>query len=389
MPLLGQKDKNSSMTANGEKVRRARMAAGLSQVELARRARVSRQALGAIESGEYQPSVAVALRIARELGESVESLFGDGADPGIEADWAGEGPPPARARVALGRVNGRVVALPQPVSALSLAPAAGIVESEGGSGKRVAVEAFRSQVEIDSTVLLAGCDPAAAILSDWLVRRRAPARVVALQCSSGAALRALVERRVHAAGMHIRDARTGEYNIAFARRILGNRRAVFVNFASWEIGLAVPMALRDRIRDVADLARQGVRMVNRERGSGARLALDEALAQLGVEARSLKGYERELGGHLEVAAAVGSGEAQAGVTIRVAAEAYGLHFIPMREERYDLLIPEREMEFPAVGAMLEALNTASFARELSALCGYDTSRTGTIIASGARIATHD
>lgn len=386
MPLFEQKDKHSGMNANGEKIRRARSAAGLSQVELARRAGVSRQALGAIESGEYQPSVGVALRLARELGESVESLFGEGTDLRIEAKWAGEGRAPARARVALGRVNGRVVALPQPVSALSLAPAAGIVESESDSARRVSVEAFRSQAEIDSTVLLAGCDPAAAILSDWLARRRAPVRVVSLQCSSRAALRALVERRVHAAGMHIRDARTGEYNLAFARRMLGNRSAVFVNFASWEIGLAVPIGLRDRIRGVADLARQGVRMVNREPGSGARLALDDALSQLGVEAGALKGYDRELGGHLEVAAAIGAGQAQAGVTIRVAAEAYGLHFIPMREERYDLLIPQSEMELPAVGAMLEALNTSRFARELSELCGYDTSRTGTIIASGARVA---
>ncbi len=373
--------------STAEKIKHARIAAGLSQIELARRAGVSRQALGAIESGEYQPSVAVALRVARELGETVESLFGETASLHISANWAGEGRAPARARVALGRVNGRVVAVPQPVSALSLAPAAGIVERE--SDRRVSVEAFRSEAEIDSTVLLAGCDPAVSILADWLVRRRAPVRVVSLQCSSRAALTALVERRVHAAGMHIRDPRTGEYNLAFARKMLGNRRMVFVNFASWETGLAVSAALSDRIRGAADLARHGVRIVNREPGSGARLALDDALSELGIEGRTIEGYRRELGGHLEVAAAVGAGEAQAGVTIRVAAEAYGLDFIPMREERYDLLIPEREMELPVVGAMLEALNSSRFARELSELCGYDTSRTGTIIASGARASGQD
>lgn len=370
-----------------EKIRRARIAGGLSQVELARRAGISRQALGAIESGEYQPSVTVALGIARELGESVEALFGETASPRVAANWAGEGRATARTRVALARVNGRVVAVPQPVSVLSLAPAGGIVEHE--TGKRVSVEAFRSQAEIDSTVLLAGCDPAVAILADWLARHRAPVRVVSLQCSSRAALRALLERQVHAAGMHIRDPRTGEYNLAFARRMLGNRRMVFVNFASWEIGLATSTVLRDRVRSIADLTHHRVRIVNRELGSGARLALDDALSALGIETGAIEGYQRELGGHLEVAAAVGAGEAQAGVTIRVAAEAYGLDFVPMREERYDLLIPEREMELPVVTAMLEALNSSHFARELSELCGYDTSRTGTIIASGVRSSGQD
>ncbi len=368
-------------------IKRARIAARLNQIELARRAGISRQALGAIESGLYQPSVAVALRLAQELGETVESLFGESPSPSVAANWAGEGRAAPRTRVALARVNGRVVAIPQAAAALSLAPAAGIVERE--TDGRVSVEVFRSQAEIESTVLLAGCDPAVAILADWLARRRAPVRVATLPCSSRASLNALVERRVHAAGMHLRDPRTGEYNVAFARRMLGNRRMVFVNFASWEVGLAVAAGLRDRIRNVADLVHHGVRIVNREQGSGARLALDDALSTLGVKGRTLHGYERELGGHLEVAAAVGAGEAQAGVTIRVAAEAYGLHFIALREERYDLLIPERETRSPAVGAMLDALNSSGFARELSELCGYDTSRTGTLIASGARAAGQD
>ncbi len=362
-------------------MRRAREAAGLSQMELARRAGISRQALGAIESGAYQPGVAVALRLARELGQTVESLFGASDDARISATWTGERRAAPGTRVALGRVNGRLVATPQPVATFSLAAAGGIVE-HGGKGRMVSVEAFRSPAEIDSTMLLAGCDPGVAILSDWLARHRSSVRIVALPCSSRAALKALADGRVNVAGTHIRDPRTGEYNLAQARRIVGDRKAMLVNFARWEMGLAVHPSRRERIRSVADLASRGIRIVNREAGSGARLALDEALSQSGVDANRLDGYGRELAGHLEVAAAISASEADCGVTIRVAAEANGLGFIPLREERYDLLIPESEMELPAVASALDALNSSHFARELSELCGYDTSRTGSVIASG-------
>ena len=109
---------------------------------------------------------------------------------------------------------------------------------------------------------------------------------------------------------------------------------------------------------------------------GARSALDEALEELGLRPGRIDGYKRELAGHLEVAAAIGAGEADVGITIRVAADAYGLDFIPLREERYDLVILERETASDPIKAMLEALNSRRFAREVSQLCAYDTSQMG-------------
>lgn len=367
------------MANPGETLVRARSRAGLSQNELARRAGISRQALGAIESGLYNPSVAVALSLARELGESVETLFGGDKEPRVSAAWIGDdahrGPAPG-ARVALARVRGRLIATPQPLSAITLAPAAGLVGA--AAGKRVSVETFRSSEEIDSTLILAGCDPGTAILADWLMRRRAPVNVVTIGCSSRAALRALGEGRVHVAGVHLRDPRSGEYNVASVRKLLGAHRAALVNFASWEIGLCVRRG-EGALASVEELGRKGLRIVNREPGSGARHALDDVLARLGIDPAKVSGYRRELGGHLEVAAAVGMGDADAGVSIRIAAEAYGLGFIPIREERYDLVIPESEMEWGPVRAMLDALNSSGFSRALSELCAYDTRRTGSVI----------
>ncbi len=370
-------------TKNGEALRRARIARGISQVELARRAGISRQALGAIESGAYQPGVTVALSLAHHLGESVERLFGGGGGmERLSAAWS-ESEEPSRASgsrlpVALGRVGGRLVAIAQPVAGLRLAPAGGMLEHAVRG--RAEVMALRSREEIDSTLLIAGCDPAVTLLADWLARRRSAVSAVALRCSSREALAALLEGRVHVAGLHLRDPQTGEYNLRPARLALGRRRALLVNFARWELGLATAPGNRLQMRGWADLAQPGIEIVNRERGSGARAALDEALAALRLGASRIGGYKREVGGHLEVAAAIAAGQADAGVTIRVAAEAYGLGFVALREEGYDLVIPERETDAAPVKAMIEALNSSRFGNELAELCAYDTSRMGNVVA---------
>ena len=368
----------------GGRVRNARVARGITQLELARRASISRQALGAIESGLYQPGVMVALSLARELGETVETLFADNDEQQctrMDVSWSD--PEVATVggsacRVALARVAGKVVAVPQPAARLSLSPAAGIVDHVGR--KRAAVSTYWSQAEIDSSLLIAGCDPAVAILADWLARRRSPVTAVALRCSSSKALAMLAKGGVHVAGVHLRDPKSGEYNLKSVHDAIGNRPLVVVNFARWELGLAVIARNPLDVRGFADLVRPQLRIVNREIGSGARLALDEALNELGLRSQRIKGYTRELPGHLEIAEAIAAGQADAGVTIRVAAEAYGLAFIPLREERYDLVVLEDGSGLGPVKAMLEALNSRRFAREINQLCAYDTDQMGKVIA---------
>jgi putative molybdopterin biosynthesis protein len=369
----------------GNRLVRARNARALTQTELARRAGISRQALGAIESGAYHPGVAIAIRLARELAASVESLFGGGDDDReavVEADWFGierhrSARSPSRVVVALARVGGKVVAVEQAAAHLTLAPGAGLLRR--ARRRRAEVATFQPPDEIDLTLLMCGCDPAVALLTDWLARRRSPVHAVALPCSSREALRALVAGRAHVAGVHLRDDKSGEYNRAPISRALGRRRAIVVNFARWELGLATAPGNPLAIRGFADLARPGMRIVNREDGSGARAALDNALVELGIQSGQVAGYEFEVGGHLEVAAAIAAGLADAGVTIRLGADAYGLQFLPYRDERYDLVIMAEESESVPIKAMLDALNSRRFAREISQLCAYDTDNMGQVI----------
>jgi molybdate-binding protein/DNA-binding XRE family transcriptional regulator len=372
------------MAHEAQMLRRVREARGITQSELARRAGISRQALGAIEAGVYQPSVVVALALAHELGATVEGLFGRTEEDDRRRVAArfigGKGlhSGVAQSRVTLARVGGRMIAVAQPAVRLALASAAGTIQRTARATAEVVT--YRSRDEIDSTLLIAGCDPAAAMLADWLARHRSPIAAVALASSSAAALDEVLAGRAHAAGVHMRDPKSGEYNLAWVRKALGRREAMIVNFARWELGLTTAAANRLNIRGCADLARPGIRIVNREAGAGARSALDEALADLGLAGERIEGYDREVAGHLEVAAAVATGQADAGVTIGIAAAAYGLAFMPFREERYDLVILERERDSAPVKAMLEALNFRRFAREISQLCMYDTDQMGKVIA---------
>ena len=401
-------------------MRSAREARGLTQLELARRAGISRQALGALEAGTYQPGVSVAIALARELGDTVEGLFGGETKDEcnrIHTGWVNEDPwtsTGAGGCIALARVGGKIVAVPYPAARLMLASPAGTLEQSGRG--RATIATYRSESEIESTLLLAGCDPASAILADWLARHRSPISAVALPCSSSRALAALIEGRAHVAGVHSgralaalagdrrhapgartpgRAAAASDYDLAAEERgdlrnrsdddnsdlthaVLGRRSAFAIRFARWELGLATAPGTGEGIRGIDDLARPGLRLVNREVGAGARAFLDEALVQLGVEAEEIEGYGFETTGHLEVAAAIAAGRADAGVTIRVAAEAHGLPFISLREECYDLVILERDLETAPVKAMLDTLSSRRFALEVSQFCAYDTEQMGQV-----------
>jgi len=361
-----------------DQLRRARAAHGLSQNDLARRAGISRQALGAIEAGQYQPGVSVALALARELGATVEALFGAESSGQIAAAVPVSVKLAAGSHVALARVGGRVVAIPAAAVQHHLIAADGIVSAVAGRGASVA--AYVSATEIDATLIVAGCDPAVSLLADWVARRHAPVRIVALARGSMGALDALVGGRAHVAGVHLRDTKSGEYNQGPVRRALKNRHTVIIRFASWELGLATAPGNPLGIRGYEDLRRPRIRLVNRERGAGARIALDDAIAALKLKPSAIAGYDREVGGHLEVALAIAQGQGDLGVTIRVAAQAYGLGFVPLREERYDLAVPAGEMSSVPVRAMLEAMNSSRFASEVAGLCGYDTREMGAVAA---------
>ena len=213
-----------------------------------------------------------------------------------------------------------------------------------------------------------------------MVEKVSGVEIVSAAASSRLALTWLKEGKVHIAGSHLEDPKTGEFNLPFIRKEFPDEDFSVVTFARWEEGLVVAPGNPTGIRKVEDLARKNVRFVNRERGSGSRALLDKLLEKAGMEARKVQGHDRLAYGHLAAAYYVVSREADVCLATRSAAQTFGLDFIPLQCERYDLVMRRRTAELPAVKALLDILQRAALRRKLEVLAGYDTSETGAVVA---------
>ena len=355
-------------------VKEAREQRGMSQVDLAASAKLTRQTIGAIEAGRATPSVEVALRLAKILERSVEELF-DHA-PAADTVVAEAARPFVPGRLALAHIAGRWVA--HSLQRDGLRVAADAIAAKKGA-KKVRADLLRAASEARDNTLIAGCAAALGLLTDRVSAQRGAGRFVALSCSSTAALEALARNHVHVAGVHLVDAKSGDANVADVRRIVGKTPIVLVTLARWEMGLVIAPGQLQRIRGPADLARRGVRVAVREVGSGARRLLESQLRAHGLAKVSALPGALLTNGHLEVAQSVAIGAADTGIATRDAAISFGLPFIPLSEERYDLALRAEDEDDPRIQRLLDTLSTQPFRRELVAL-GYDTR------ASGQRVA---
>ncbi|OFW55601.1 MAG: hypothetical protein A2133_09580 [Actinobacteria bacterium RBG_16_64_13] len=189
-------------------------------------------------------------------------------------------------------------------------------------------------------------------------------------------LMALARGEADIAGSHLWDEATGQYNVPFVQRVLPNRRIVLVNLAQRIQGLMVPTGNPQGLGAIPDLKKPGVVFVNRQPGSGTRVWLDVRLRAAGVSSNEIRGYDKEESTHMGVAWAVAEGRATAGLGIGAAATAYGLTFIPLGQERYDLVIPLERCEDFAVQSLRSVVGSPPFREAVLALGGYDVSETG-------------
>src|SRR6266568_982406 len=374
---------------DGTRLRLARQARGLSQQQLAGVAGVTRQAVSAVESGHSDPSLRVALGLARALGMTVEELFGPGepGDPVLARPVAPVSAPGSR--VALATVGDTFVALPLDAdlaARLGFGAAGGLTVrggsqgaqeaqgvhgasgGEGASGGQGAQVAVRPIGPPRPTVVVAGCDPALPLLETPLALLDPPLAFAWWPCGSGEALRLAAAGLVHAAGVHRVGPREGDDTPG----IPGG--AEVVGFASWREGLVVRPGAG--VRGLDEVARQGLRLVNREPGAQARTLLDRERLRLGLEPSQLPGYDSLAAGHLQVAAAIVGGLADAGVSREPAALAYGLDFIPLAEEHFDLLLPAKHAASREVQGLLKVLTSPWLLAQLASLPGYDAARCG-------------
>jgi putative molybdopterin biosynthesis protein len=285
-------------------------------------------------------------------------------------------------RVRLGRVGSGLVAAPLSRGAgvlTSLVRADGLLRvpaAEEGlhAGSAVDVALLRSMAEVDHAIIAVGSHDLVLDLASSALRRRDPR--LSLASSNVGSLGGLIAVRdglSHLAGSHLLDPETGRYTWPDVHRVLGNRPVEIVRLARRRQGLIVPPGNPAGLRGLEDIVGFDVTYVNRQRGSGTRVLLDHELAKLGAGPDDVRGYVREEYTHLAVAAAVASGRAECGLGILAAARAFGLGFVPVAWEPYDLVIPERS---PVLDPLFDLLGDRGFAREVEALGGYDASEMG-------------
>jgi molybdate-binding protein len=194
--------------------------------------------------------------------------------------------------------------------------------------------------------------------------------------NSSQALALLKEGSVHIAGTHLHDESSGESNIPEIGRMFAKNSVAVISFAVWEEGILTARGNPKSIRGVEDFSRKDVRIVNREKGAGSRLLLDSHLKRLKMPESSVAGYQNLASGHLAAAWRVRTGAVDCCIATRASARLFGLGFIPLVSERYDLAIRRQHLDLPAIQTLLDTLNRSGFRRELESVGGYDTKASG-------------
>jgi molybdate-binding protein/DNA-binding XRE family transcriptional regulator len=353
---------------------------GLSAIELAKKIDVSRQTIYAMEAGTYVPNTILALKLAQVLEVKVEDLF---RLEEIEAPALHENaellPSEQEAQpglpVQLCEVDERLVAVLPAPTAWSLPPPDAVLIESGKRPGKAKVQLFqKEEKQFRKRLLISGCDPGISVLLRHLQREGVEA-VVAYRNSSQS-LNLLKESLIHVAGSHLRDEATGESNLPIIRKQFPKYSVAVVSYAIWQEGIVVARGNPKKIKGIDDLTRKNVVIINREQGSGARNLLDSHLRRAGIVHKAVKGYEQIASGHLPAAWQVKNGLADCCLATKIAASVFGLDFIPLESERYDLVIRNENLSHPGVQILLDTLGRTAFRRELEGLGGYDTTISG-------------
>jgi DNA-binding XRE family transcriptional regulator/molybdate-binding protein len=335
------------------RIRAHREARGWSQADLAERAGVTRQLVGAVEAGRHAPNVQAALGLARALGASVEDLFADEVEPPVVPvldDALSVGTP-----VVAARVGERLIVAP-------LTHGMASTESWGLADAMVGADGLDwLPTGAPNGLVIAGCDPVLGLLSA-LVERTSATRIVTTHASTGRSLTALADGRVHGVLVHAASGALPAPPVPVRRW----------HVARWQVGLAG--ARRAGPPSLESMVERRTAVVQRDAGAGSQRALERALRQLGATDR-VPGPIGE--GHVDVARRVAHGAGRAGVTIEAAARAFDLAFTPLEVHDVELWLDERWADLAAARTLVDQLGHPAFLRRASALAGYDLADCGT------------
>lgn len=238
-----------------------------------------------------------------------------------------------------------------------------------------------AQVHLNNDFVICGQDILLDILSRYLEVNSQGIHVLRSYSGSYNALLGLYHGKVQIATSHLWDGDSGEYNIPYVRRLVPGIPSVIIHLACRMQGFYVLKNNPKGIKGWEDLKRQDITIVNREKGSGSRILLDEQLRRIGIAGYTINGYNRECLSHLTVASTVARGGADVGLgNEKNAQQVQGVDFIPLQKERYELVMKKEDMNKPPFKAIIDILRSEEFKMEILGIDGYDFSETGKIVA---------
>ena len=290
-------------------------------------------------------------------------------------------------RVRMGYVNDRLIASPLSRGSgvvTSFMKADGIVEIPQGvegyeSGESVRVRLLRPEDEFRRSIVAIGShDPLLDELSELLRLEFGDISMGSAHVGSMGGLLAVRRGEAHLAGTHLLDEETGEYNLSFIRKFFRGGGVRLIECVKRTQGLILQKGNPKSIAGVADLDKNGIRYVNRQKGSGTRILIDFLCRENGVDVSGIYGYDREEYTHTSVAALIAADSADAGLGVFSAAKLYDLDFVPICQEQYDLLIPDHAWDLPLVQMLISVLKSEAFRQRLEALGGYITENPGEV-----------
>ena len=291
-------------------------------------------------------------------------------------------------RVRMGYVGDKLMASPLSRGSgvvSSFMKADGLLEVPQGvegyeAGSEVDVRLLCRADKLENTLVVIGShDPLLDELADMMHVENGDVYMSSAHVGSMGGIMALRRGEAHAAGCHLLDTATGEYNLAFIRKYFPRGGVKLIRCVGRQQGMMVAKGNPLNIQKFSDIAKEGIRYVNRQKGSGTRILTDYLCRQENLDTAAIYGYDREELTHTSVAAQIVSGSADAGMGIYSAAKLYELDFIPICIEEYDLLIPDHAWDTPMVQQMITTLKSNAFREKILALGGYTLENPGEII----------
>ncbi|WP_252228982.1 MULTISPECIES: helix-turn-helix transcriptional regulator [unclassified Clostridium] len=240
---------------------------------------------------------------------------------------------------------------------------------------------INSEFKIENDIIISGQDIILDVLARHIEEKTDNIRVLRSNVGSYTSLYDLYNNKISISSSHLWDGDTNEYNTAYVRRLIPGIPCILINLAYRRQGFYVAKGNPHNITTWDDLIKSDISIVNREKGSGTRVLLDEKLRLYNVEGESIKGYNFEQSSHLAVASSIAVGDGDLGIGIeKVAHQVSEIDFVPIQEERYDLIIKKSFLKYPLYKLIIEIIQSKEFKKEIKGLGEYDLRDTGKILA---------